>query len=144
MATIFNINDTHVKYVNALLKQKDIVIIHGDGHIFACKKGETISILDDEGNPVTQETAIFGSNHHKKYNAGYDAREAIAKAGFRAIYRKKDTPPETVADIEKAFIEQANIDLEESITAKAEAQSNIFALPKDAEKAVRKSKAPEE
>ena len=33
--TIFNINPMHVKYVKALLKNKDVVVIHGDSHIFA-------------------------------------------------------------------------------------------------------------
>ena len=135
--TIFNIVEQHVKYVCALLKSKDTVIIHGDGHIFASNKDETVESLDDKGQRVYLEKAVSGSEHHKTYNAGWDANEAVAKAGYRAIYHKGDAAPKTVKDIEQKFIEQFNTDLSENINIAPEIQSNIFKLDEPEVKAVK-------
>jgi hypothetical protein len=129
MATIFNINPMHVKYVRSLLKNKDIVIIHGDGHIFASNANETTTYIDDEiGEVVTKSNAVYGSNHHKTFNSGYKESEATARGGYRAIYKKGDQVPDTIEDIEKAFYDQANRDLLETTTSKVAPQSNIFKL----------------
>jgi hypothetical protein len=127
MATIFNINDTHVKYIKALLKQKDLVIIHGDGALFANNDGDNFQYADDNtGEVVTVPKAEHGSMVHKIFHSGYDNREAIARAGYRAIYRKGDAAPESVQDIEKAFMRQIELDMAKDITAKPVEQSNIF------------------
>ncbi len=130
MATIFNINPTHVKYVQTLLKQKDIVIIHGDGAIFASNNDEIYGpYVDDEtGQLVTKVNAVYGSNHHKIFNSGYKETEATARGGYRAIYKRGDGPPQSVEDIEKAFYLQANRDLVESTTAKPVIYSNVFSI----------------
>ena len=141
MSTIFNINKMHVKYVQALLKQKDIVIIHGDGHIFASNDGETTQYIDDEsGQLVTKSNAAYGSNHHKTYNSGYKESEATARGGYRAIYKKGDTAPETIENIEKAFYDQANNDLVEITTSKPVVQSNIFSLDEPVKTQVKKGR----
>jgi hypothetical protein len=130
--TIFNINPMHVKYVKALLKNKDVVVIHGDGHIFASNIDESTTFIDDEtGNLTTKINAIYGSDHHKTYNSGYKESEATARGGFRAIYKKGDEAPETTEDIEKAFYDQKNRDLVTSTTAKPVVQSNIFSIEED-------------
>jgi hypothetical protein len=132
MATIFNINDKHVAYVKALLKQKDLIIIHGDGLIFANNNGENYSYSDDNtGELTTVPQAEHGSMVHKVYHSGYDNREAVARAGYRAIYRKGDTAPETVQDIEKAFMKQIELDMAKDVTSKPVQQSNIFSVDGD-------------
>ena len=140
MATIFNVNGTHVKYVKALLKTKDVVVIHGDGHMFASSNGENQEIIDENGKRVLVEGAISGSNHHRQFNAGYDTEEATAKAKYRAVYRKGDKAPETLEDIEKAFIEQYNVDLSEKLTARVEAPSNILKLDAEEKQDVKEEK----
>jgi hypothetical protein len=146
MATIFNINDTIVKYVKALMKQKDLVIVHGDGTLFANNDGETFQYADDNtGEVVTVPKAEHGSMVHKIFHSGYDNREAIARAGYRAIYRKGDTPPESVRDIEKAFMRQIELDMAKDITAKPVEQSNIFMIDEpEAAKAPKVKKAKDE
>ena len=140
--TIFNINTKHVQYVRSLMKQKDIVIIHGDGHMFACNNDQNFGpYVDDEtGEMITLPTAVFSSNHHKTYNSGYKESEATARGGHRAIYRKGDTPPNTIEDIEEAFFKQSSIDLKESTTAKEVAPSNIFVFEDEKDEPVKVSR----
>ena len=132
--TIFNINKTHVKYVRSLLNQykKDLVIIHGDGTMFQSNNNETTTFVDDEkGELVTLTNAIYCSNHHKRYNSGFKETEAIARGGYRAIYKQGDAVPETEQDIIDKFYKQANADVLESTTAAPKKESNIFSFDEE-------------
>jgi hypothetical protein len=125
--SIFNINKQHVVNVASLLKVRDVVIVHGDGHMFASNNNETTQYIDDEtGELVTMTNAVYGSNHHRRYNAGYKDSEATARAGYRAIFKKGDEAPKSVKDIEDSFVKQANDDLVASVVAKPVVASNIY------------------
>ena len=126
MATIFNINDKHLRNVKALMKQKDTVIVHGDGHMFASNKDEKFSYVDDKGEVVEVTAAEHGSLVHRTFHAGYDDREAVARAGFRAVYSKGDKEPETVKDITDAFMRQATNDITDKMNIKQSDPSKVF------------------
>ena len=75
MATKFNITPVHVTHVQSLLRVKDEVIIHGDGHIFACDDSEDkMRARDEKRKGVLISKAMFGSNHHREFNSGFDER----------------------------------------------------------------------
>lgn len=141
MATRFNINKKHVQYVRALLNgnqyqdPKDIVIIHGDGTIFASSKDDKADFQDENGKRESLPLAFVGSNHHKTFNSGFDDFESVSIAKYRAIYRQGDEAPETVEDIEKAFFDEANKSLVEQNKSTETRQSNIFRLDEDEPKA---------
>jgi hypothetical protein len=148
MATRFNINKKHVQYVRALLNgnkyqdPKDIVIIHGDGHIFASSENEKADYQEENGKRESLPLAFAGSNHHKTFNSGFDDFENTSIARYRAIYRKGDEAPETVEDIEKAFFDEANKSLVEQNSAAETRQSNIFKLDDEADEPKKVKSAP--
>jgi hypothetical protein len=125
MATIFNINDTHVKYLRIILKTKDLAIIHGDGQIFSCNDEETTKVRGEKGGR-TITLAQKDSEHHREYNSGYDEFERTAIAKFRAVYRKGDALPETPEEIIEAFYKQVDGDTRERMGIKAAKASNVF------------------
>jgi hypothetical protein len=97
--------------------------------MFQSNNNETTTYVDDEkGELVTLPNAIYGSNHHKRYNSGFKETEAIARGGYRAIYKQGDTAPETEQDIKDKFNKQANADFLESITAAPKKETNIFSF----------------
>lgn len=128
--TVFNVNERHIKYLNALLSQKDLVIIHGDGTIFSSYLTPLVPTRDNEMKPISLPAAQVGSNHHREFNSGYDTNEAVSKASFRAIFNKGDKV-ESVDQVIKAFYEQVGKELADKTTAKVESQGNIFTIPED-------------
>jgi hypothetical protein len=148
MATRFNINEKHVQYVRALLNgnkyqdPKEIVIIHGDGHIFASSENDKTDYQDENGKRESLPLAFAGSNHHKTFNSGFDDFENTSIARYRAIYRKGDKAPESVEDIEKAFFDEANKSLVDQNNAADTRQSNIFRLDDEADEPKKTKAAP--
>ena len=145
MATRFNINERHIKYIRALLKISDIVIIHGDGHMFHCKADNLVKYRDENGNSDMIPLALKGSNHHKTFNAGFDDFEATSIAKYRAIYRKGDELPKEPEDVIEAFYRQVNDNIRDQMSLHDKPKSGVFKLDdedqakKDAEKAAQEA-----
>jgi hypothetical protein len=102
--TNFNINDITVKRISSYLKQfGKVVIVHGDGMLFAGEK------------------AFTGSDHHRKFNSGVELNtnsEAVSRAKFRAIYKEGDTLPTTVKDVIDEFFAENMRELKENTAIK--------------------------
>ena len=128
MATYFNVKDVHVRMIKQLLQGKDIVVIHGDGTIFACNANETETTRDDTGKVITLPVAHIGSKHHGTFNSGFDTNEQTAKASFKAVYRKGDAGPGTPDEIIEAFYKNVKSDLDNKVEVKDVKQANILKL----------------
>jgi hypothetical protein len=133
MATRFNINDRHVKYIRALLKNNDVVIIHGDGHMFASKNSDIVKYRDENGKIEDITRALKGSNHHKTFNAGFDDSEATSIAKYRAIYHNEDELSKKPEDIIEAFYRQASDNIREKMSVHNPTKANVFKVDEDTE-----------
>ncbi len=142
MATIFNINEMHVKYLKKILKNKDVAIIHGDGQIFACNNDETTKLRGEKGGRIVT-LAQKDSEHHREYNSGFDDFERTSVAKFRAVYHKGDTLPETPAEIVEAFYKQVDGDTRERMGIKPAKPSNVFNVDEE-DKPEAENKTPDE
>jgi len=107
--TIFNVKPIHVARIEAYLQAGyDKVIIHGDGAMFCGKTGQLF-----EGKTMEE-----GSDHHREFNSGVaeiNKDELVARAKFRAIYKKGDELPKTVEDIIQEFYDNQAREMQASV-----------------------------
>lgn len=141
MATKFNINEAHVRYVRTLAKQFDLVIIHGDGTIFHSNDDEIQDFIDENGKRIQIPVAQKGSNHHKVYNSGFDDFEATSIAKYSATYHKGENLPKTPQDIVDAFFRQAESNLRDNMEMHIGKNTGVFKVEDEPTEAELKSKA---
>jgi hypothetical protein len=129
--TIFNINKQHVLIIKSLFNpikaNRDEVIIHGDGMVFACNYDQKAEVRTESGKKE-MTIAQKDSLHHSTYNSGFNEYEKTANAKYRAVYHKGDKLPDTPDDIINAFFKRTQEDLKEKTGMKEAPISNILSL----------------